>query len=297
MSTRANSARMPFACSTRIRLCSAYCSCCARSRCSAAARCCRMPMVATSARACASIRPAVVERVRPRPQQVERTDHLLAQPHRQRVDRRVPRRARLGHERRPAVGRASGREVVAPHRLAAAVAVETRSFVVLQLEQLEQLHAVVRRRRDAQAVAESESTRPAAARSKSSTHRTVSTVRKSTMSKSATSVSADVDERPRQAITPCRHGQPPPDRDRRNAVFASRRRARGRRWVAPKRRQPARSRTKASGARRSSCSETIPAAWCTSARRVAAIVEVVPEQPRGRAVLRRRAAVGSRRRP
>ena len=76
---------------------------------------------------------------------VERADHLAAESHRQRRHRREADFLRVGREVRPACATASAVKR-AVHRDAVAVRVEARTLVVLQLEQLDEAHALARRR-------------------------------------------------------------------------------------------------------------------------------------------------------
>ncbi len=87
----------------------------------------------------------VGERPRVGPQEVQRPDDLVAQVHRQRINRCPARGQGLGSEPRPTVP--SVREVLAVHGRAGPETVQARAVVVLDLEQLEHLHRVAGRRR------------------------------------------------------------------------------------------------------------------------------------------------------
>jgi len=76
------------------------------------------------------------QRARISAEQVQRADDLLAQPHRQGLHRGEPCLPRGGREPRPARRRRG--QVRGLDRLAGPEAVQARTFVVLQLEQLEQ---------------------------------------------------------------------------------------------------------------------------------------------------------------
>ena len=69
-------------------------------------------------------------------EQVQRAEDLLPQPQRQRVDRPVARVERGSREQRPPVR--LNREIRRTHRLPAAITVEARSLLALQLEEFEQ---------------------------------------------------------------------------------------------------------------------------------------------------------------
>ena len=97
----------------------------------------RMAIVATSARAWTTPDLVRLEVGRPRPEEVERADDLVAQSHREGVHRLEPRLDRAGSEDRPPVGGVG--EVGVDDGRAGGEAVQARALVVLDLEQLEEL--------------------------------------------------------------------------------------------------------------------------------------------------------------
>ena len=120
-------------------------------------------------------------------EQVQRADDLLTQPHRQGLHRGEPGLPRGGHEPRPA--RCRRGQVRGLDGLADPEAVQARTLIVLQLEQLKQPGGLVGGGHHAQLTTRVSSSSPAADTSSNCTLRSVSTCRKSIMSNPATIVS------------------------------------------------------------------------------------------------------------
>ena len=151
------------------------------------ARACSSPMVATSARAWPTRTVGAVERPRGGPEQVQRADDLIAQPHRQGLHRGEPGAAGGGREPRPAPG--FGGQVSRGDGLAGLKAVQARTLVVLQLEQLQQPDGFAGGGHHPQRPARVGQQQPGGGDVQQLPLRSVSTCRKSITSKSATMVS------------------------------------------------------------------------------------------------------------
>ena len=108
--------------------------------------------MATSARACDDLDVGVAQRADVGAEDAHRADHLLrgaAAGRRARSGTRLPRRG----ARTAASGPGASAQVGVDHRLAGAEGVQARSFVVLHLEQLQQLDVLVGGRHELQPAA------------------------------------------------------------------------------------------------------------------------------------------------
>jgi hypothetical protein len=113
------------ACSMRIRLCRAFCSCSETRSWSRAVRSCKSPMVAMSASPCATAMWSSLRRSVSDGEEVERADHLTTQPQRQRVAPGEPQVSRgLSEHRSPIGGGTHPRRARSARFIGAAVASE-----------------------------------------------------------------------------------------------------------------------------------------------------------------------------